>query len=132
MVFRAQEPKGRLLVLFLRVASGHSFEGMGRIPIRSPDVGPQAMVFEQHSILQRKLAEDARKKQAEEEEEKRKRAAEEKEQQKTQKTQPKDPKDSKDPKAESCCFRSAALLEPCRIRRRRKKMRQRGRREQRS
>ncbi|CAJ1349068.1 unnamed protein product, partial [Effrenium voratum] len=58
----------------------------------------KAMVFEQHSILQRKLAEDARKKQAEEEEEKRKRAAEEKEQQKTQKTQPKDPKDSKDPK----------------------------------
>ena len=40
------------------------------------------MVFEQHSILQRKLAEDARKKQAEEEEEKKKKAEEEKVQQK--------------------------------------------------
>ena len=37
----------------------------------------QAMVFEQHSILQRKLAEDARKRQAEEEE-RRKKEAEEK------------------------------------------------------
>ena len=36
------------------------------------------MVFEQHSILQRKLAEDARKKQEQEEEEKKKKAAEEK------------------------------------------------------
>ena len=35
-------------------------------------------MFEQHSVLQRKLAEEARKRQAEEEEEKRKKAAEEK------------------------------------------------------
>ena len=40
-------------------------------------VAEQAMVFEQHSILQRKLAEDARKRQAEEEE-RRKKEAEEK------------------------------------------------------
>lgn len=40
------------------------------------------MVFEQHSILQRKLAEDARKKQEQEEEEKKKKAAEEKVQEK--------------------------------------------------
>eukprot|EP00439_Symbiodinium_sp_Y106_P084723 s983_g26.t1 len=40
----------------------------------------KAMVFEQHSILQRKLAEDARKRQAEEEE-RRKKEAEEKQQQ---------------------------------------------------
>lgn len=38
----------------------------------------KAMVFEQHSILQRKLAEDARKKQEQEEEEKKKKASEEK------------------------------------------------------
>ncbi|CAK9020082.1 unnamed protein product [Durusdinium trenchii] len=47
----------------------------------------KAMVFEQHSILQRKLAEDARKRQAEEEEERRKKALEEKAQEKEQKEQ---------------------------------------------
>ena len=46
----------------------------------------QAMVFEQHSILQRKLAEDARKRQAEEEEERRKKALEEKAQEKARAT----------------------------------------------